>query len=244
MVRFEGPPTALNALVGVPGNYRQAIVVEVALPGMDSALPVRALTAPVGQTHTRVRLVLAPSTPPGIYDATVHTPGGDISAVALVQERPYLTLTPSFLRIAVPPGGVADQHLTVYNGGNTSCEIGGAYAFGLFETSGLDRAVGAGLQADVGALDRLATMTDSVADSHGGLVRVTVREGSGVLDPGEARQLMTGLRFSDRLKAAAQYSATWRLYNLRTAVLVDVITPPATRRARPRSQSDQARRIK
>jgi hypothetical protein len=221
----------MNALVGVPGNQRQAITVEVALPGMDSAQPVRALTAPVGQTHTQVRLVLASSTPPGTYDATVHTPDDDIAAVALVQERPYLTLTPSFLRLAVPPGGEADQHLTVYNGGNTPCQIGRAYAFGLFDSAGLDRAVGAGLQADVRGLDRLATMADSVADSHGGLVRVTVREGTGVLDPGQARQLVTALRFSDRLKAGAQYSATWRLYNLRTAVLVDVITPPATPRA-------------
>jgi hypothetical protein len=217
----------MNALVGVPGNQRQAIAVEVALPGMDSAQPVQALTAPVGQTFTRVRLVLAAGTPPGTYDATVHTPGGDISAVALVHERPYLTLTPSLLRIAVPPRGEADQHFTVYNGGNTPCELGRVYAFGLFESTGLDRAVGAGLQADVGGLDRLATMTDSVADSHGGLVRVTVHEGTGVIQPGEARQLVTVLRFSDRLKAGAQYSGTWRLYNLRTAVIVDVITPPA-----------------
>lgn len=224
----------MNALVGVPGNQRQAIAVEVALPGMDSAQPVRALTAPVGQTHTRVRLVLAASTPPGSYEATVHTPGGDISGVALVQERQYLTLTPSLLRIAVPPSGEAEQHLAVYNGGNTPCEIGRAYAFGLFETAGLDRAVGVGLQADVSGLDRLGVMTDSVADSHGGLVRVIVREGSGVLDPGAARQLVTTFRFSDRLRAGTRYAATWQLHNVRTAVLVDVITPPATRRARPK----------
>jgi hypothetical protein len=221
----------MNALVGVPGNQRQAIAVEVALPGMDSAQPVRALTAPVGQTHTRVRLMLAASTPPGTYHATVHTPGGDVAAVALVQERPYLTLTPSLLRLAVPPGGEADQHITAYNAGNTPCEIRRAYAFGLFESAGLDRAVGAGLQADVSGLDRLATMVDSVADSHGGLVRVTVRDGTGVLDPEEARQLVTAWRFSDRLKAGAEYFATWRLYNLSMAVLVDVITPPATPRA-------------
>src|SRR5262249_36284390 len=190
------------------------------------------------------RLMLPATTPPGTYDAKVRTPGGDVSALALVQERLHLTLTPSLLRITVPPDGRADQRLTVHNGGNAPCEIGRAYVFGLFESAGLDRAVGAGLQADVSGLDRLAAMTDSIAGSHGGLVRVTVREGSGVLDPGEARQLVTTLRFSDRIKAGVQYFATWRLHNLRTAVLVDVITPPATRSARPRSQSGQARRIR
>lgn len=227
-IRFEGPPTGVTALVGVPANQRRGITVDVVLPGMDSAQPVRALTAQAGETHTHVRLVLAASTPPGIYDAVVHTPGGDISAEALVQERPHLTLTPRGLRMTVPPGGEASQQLVVFNAGNTPCQIGRTYGFGLFESQGLDRAVGTGLQADVGGLDRLAAMTDSLADSHGGLVRMTVRKGAGVLNPGEARQLVTALRFSGRLKPGLQYSATWRLHDLRTAVHVNVVEPPVT----------------
>lgn len=230
MIRFEGPPTGLTALVGIPGNQRRGITVDVVLPGMDSAQPVRALTAPVGDTHTQVRLVLAASTPPGIYDAMIHTSHGDISAEALVQERPHLTLTPSSLRISVPPGGETSQQLMVFNAGNTPCQIGRTYGFGLFESQGLDRAVGTGLQADVSGLERLAAMAESLADSHGGLVRVTVHRGAGTLNPGEARQLVTTLHLSNRLKPGLRYSATWRLHDLRTAVQVSVVEPLVTTR--------------
>lgn len=225
-VRFEGIPTALTALVNVPGGQRGAITVDVVLPDLDSAQPVRALTAPAGETHTRVRLVLEAGTPPGAYDATVHTSEGEIPAVVVVQERPHLTLTPSILRVKAPPGGEVDQQLMLFNAGNVPCQIRGAYAFGLFESEGLDQAIGAGLQADVGGLERVGAMADALADSHGGLVRLMVREGAGVLDPGEAQQLVTALRFSSRLKPGLQYFATWRLHNLRTAVFVDAIEPP------------------
>jgi hypothetical protein len=227
-VRFEGTPTALDALVSVPGGQRREITVDVALPDMDSAQPVRALTAPVGESHTRVRLVLAAGTPPGAYDATVHTSHDDIPAVVLVKERSHLTLTPSILRIAAQPGGEVDQHLMVFNAGNVPCRIGRTYGFGLFDSEGLDRAVGAGLLADVSGLERVATMADSLADSHGGLVRVTVREGAGILNPGAARQLVTALRFSDQLKPGRQYFATWRLHDLHMAVFVDVFKPSVT----------------
>lgn len=227
-VHFEGTPTALSTLVSVPGSQRREITVNVALSGMDSARPVRALTAPVGETHTQVRLVLAASTPPGTYDGTVHTSDRDIPAVVLVRESIRLRLTPSILRITASPGGEADQRLVVFNAGNTPCRIGRVYAFGLFESEGLDRAIGAGLLAYVSGLERLATMADSLADDHGGLVRVTTRQGSGVLNPEESRQLVVGLRFSDRLKPGSQYFATWQLYNLRTAIRVDVVKPTVT----------------
>jgi hypothetical protein len=232
-VRFEGTPTAVSALVNVPGAQRSAIKVDVMLPGLDAAQPVQALTAPASETRTLVRLVLAAGTPPGAYDATVHTLAGDIPAVVLVKERPHLTLTPTLLRITAPPGGEIEQNLTAFNAGNVPCRIGRTYGFGLFDSEGLDKAVGAGLLAKAAGLERLATMADSLADSHGGLVRMTVREGAGVLNPGEDRQLVMALRFSDRLKPGLQYVATWALQDLRTAVLVDVVKPSvATREPR------------
>ncbi len=217
----------------MPGAQRRAITVDVALPDLDAAQPVRAVTAPVGEAHTRVRLVLAAGTPPGAYDATVHTSLGDLPAVVVVKERPHLTLTPSILRITVSPGGQAEQHLMVVNAGNVPCQIGRTYGFGLFDSEGLDRAVGAGLLADESGLERLTTMADSLAGSHGGLVRVIVREGAGVLNPGAARQLVTVLRFSDRLRPGLQYFATWRLHDLRTAVFVDVVKPTGTTKEPP-----------
>jgi hypothetical protein len=212
----------------VPGSERGAITVDFALPGLDSARPARVLTAPAGETHTRVRLVLAADTPPGTYDGTVHTSSGDIPAVLLVKERVHLTLAPNILRITAPPGGEVDQVLMVFNAGNVPCQIGRTHALGLFESEGLDKAIGSGLLADVRGLERVATMADSLASSHGGLVRVTVSQGAGVLNPGAARDLVTTWRFSDRLKPGLQYFTTWRLYDLRIAVFVDAVKPPVT----------------
>jgi hypothetical protein len=232
-VHFEGTPTALTAVIDLPPAQRKAIMVEVQLPDVDSAQPVRTLTAPAADVRTQVRLVLASGTPPGSYQGTVHTPLGDLPAVIIVQNRPHLILTPSMLRMSTGPGGEVTQRLTVANAGNVRCTIGSTYAFGLFETDGLDRAVGAGLLSDTGGLDRVATIVDSLADSHGGLVRVSVREGAGALDPGEARELVAVLRFSDRLRPGHQYFSNWRLQDVCAPVLVDV--------ARSRSKTTESR---
>lgn len=219
---------AAHALVTLPSRERRSITVDVVLPGHDSAQPVRTLTAPVGEAHIRVQLVLAASTPPGAYDATVHTSQGDIPAVVLVKERLHLMLVPSIVRITAPPGGEVEQHLTVFNAGNVACAITENYVFGLFESEGLESAVAAGLMAERGGLERVAEMADSAAGSHGGLVRVTVRDGAGILDPGAARAVVTRFRFAGRLKPGRQYFATWRLHDLRTAVFVDVVQSRAT----------------
>ena len=237
-VHFEGTPTALTALVDVPPSQRKAIMVDVQLPDLDSAQPVRTLTAPVADTRTQVRLMLAPGTPPGSYPGTMHTPQGDLPAVIRVQDRPHLIVTPTMLRIAASPGGSVTQHLTVANAGNVPCTIGRAYAFGLFETDGLDRAVGAGLLAGTGGLDRVATIADSLADSHGGLVRVSVREGAGVLNPGETRQLVAVLRFSDRLRPGQQYFSSWRLADVCAPVLIDVAPPRSKTRQSKTGESE------
>lgn len=225
-VRFEGLPTGLNALVAVPAAQRKSITVDVRLPDLESAEPVRALTASAGAAHTRVRLILAPDTPPGAYSGTVHAPLGDMPAVIVVRDRAHLTVVPSSLRITATPGGELSQQLTVANAGNVPCTISRTFGFGLFATDGLDRAVGAGLIANSTGLDRLATIADSAAAGHGGLVRLVIRDGAGVINPGESRQLAAEMHFSSRLEPGRQYFATWRLHDLCVAISVEVAEPP------------------
>jgi hypothetical protein len=228
-IRFRGSPRIVEALAQLtPQQIRSTpLSVDLKLPKSEQpAAPLTLQTESVSPSVARLRFSLPESLAPGNYEGTVQINGESQPIVVEVEPFPYLTISPRQLSLQVKPGSQATVGLTLVNSGNVSCEINKVHAFGLFDVEGAERAVGVAIgSSDEKGQGRLNRLLDEAADNHGGLVRVTVQEGLGAIEPGELRNLKATLRFSDRLKPGHTYTGTWPLYNLRYSVQVYVASP-------------------
>jgi hypothetical protein len=240
-LRFRGSPELVEALApaGLHGRGAAVLALEVGRKARTEArLPLDLQTEPAGESATWLRFGLPETTPPGSYKGTIQVGDEKFPMVVEVEPSPNLVASPSQFAVQAAPGEEVGVDISIVNAGNVPCEIGRAHAFGLFDVEGLERGIRAALQADIAKgerrVDRLA---DEVAESHGGLVRVSV-QGAGTLQPGELRQLSVGLRLSDRLEPGHTYTGTWPLHNLAYHVEV-AVTAPASRARRATTRKER-----
>ncbi len=225
-LRFRGPPGWLQALapptLAEPGSSPPGVILKLPRK-VASIAPLPLSVSAVGEVGLSLAFTLPETTPPGSYDGTVHVGEQKYPMVADVEADPNVVISPDQLELRVAPGAEEVVHLSVLNAGNVACEVGRADAFGLFDVAGAERGIRAALGGETRKgerrVDRLA---DELADAHGGLVRMQVREGSGTIEPGELRHLRVALRFSDRLQPGHTYSGAWRFHDLRYYVRVEV----------------------
>lgn len=228
-LRFRGPPTGLEAFAAgglvAGGDLSATLKTSGPTPSIE---PVPVVATPVGEAAAYVRLSLPAATPPGTYEGTMRAGETTVPVWLEVEPFPSLRLAPAQLNLELEAGGQADAHVTALNDGNTSLEIPNALAFGLFDVGGAERGIRAAFTTHEGGEARVAALADELAASHGGLARVQVAEGAGVLDPGEVRTLLLRLRLSESVEPARTYSGTLALYALRYYVRV-VVLPAANR---------------
>lgn len=243
-IRFRGSPRIVEGLA--PLTPQQALSVSLLLDlklprTVQPTVPLTLQTDPVGSSATRLRFSLPESTPPGTYEGTVQIGGESYPIRVEVEPHPYLVISPRQLLLQVASGQEAIVDLTLVNSGNVPCEIRKAHVFGLFDVEGAERSIGAALgdSAEKGQ-GRLNRLMEEAADNHGGLVRVNVQEGAGIMEPGELRNLHATLRFSDRLKPKHTYLGTWSLINLEYYVQVDVASPNPAAPERPRTRKESS----
>lgn len=241
-LRFRGAPRSVEGLSVLTAQrpLTAALSLNLKLPRSMQAAPFTVQTEPIGSTATRLRFSLPESTPPGTYEGTVQIGPESYPVTVEVEPHAYLAISPRQLILVVEPGSEVTSELTIVNSGNVPCEITKAHAFGLFDVKGADRALGAALaDPQVKGEARLARLMDEAADNHGGLVRVAIRDGADVIEPGEVRTLRVALRFSEHLKPGQSYWGTWPLYNLQYYVKVDVTrsAPPAPKRSATHKES-------
>ena len=225
-IRFHGSPRMVEALtpLSLQKVLTSSITLDIKTPSLaQRTRPLNLQSEPVGLSNTRLRFSLPESTPPGIYEGTMLIEGQIYPINVEVVPHSYLVILPRQLSLELPPSREAIVDLMLANSGNVPCEIAKVYAFGIFDVDGAERSIGAAFRDSAakgqGRLDRLL---DEAADNHGGLVRVNIREGAGIIDPGAQRELRAALRFSDRLKPGHTYSGTWPLFNLKYYVRISV----------------------
>ncbi len=228
-LRFEGSVDALEGLVPVPPGRRRAIAVDLEGKAGRTVAP-RVLTASAGGSWTSVRLVLPEDTPPGEYEATVSVDDDRFPAVLRVPAQPRVVVVPHTVSATLPPDGTATVTLVVANTGNAPVTVPRTVAVGLFDVSGLDRAIGDGLSSQAQGVDRLGVVADTLAGNHGGMLRVAVRSGSGEVAPGGSTTLTCELRASGRLAEGRAYFGYWTLADATTTVRVSVEAPATPRR--------------
>lgn len=209
-LRFRGSPIRLTATSIEFGQAAQSG--RVFFPGA-AASPLRIQT--IRATKPSVTLLsfrLPRTTSPGHYDGMMELGGSEMPIEIDVQARPQMRFYPSWLSLAAHPDERLEINVGALNLGNVKIPIERRSTFCLFDPRGVDVAIYHALteepSADQRRLDRAA---EGIAESHGGLVRATVREGSGNLPPGEFRELVVELHFSDRVRPGRSYYGAWFL---------------------------------
>jgi len=208
-IRFQGPPEALEALVARPAaDFDQATLSYQSDGHASSATPL--VAAPGVGPLTWLYAQLAPATPPGTYQGRISTEKGELPCILHVLERHEVVVFPSMLELGVvSPGSRTHLHLTVYNNGNGDERLPRVMGLGALETEGLEEALSAAYRdPNLRGLDRVAKVADELALRHV-LVRVTARNGHGVLRTGELRDLELELRWPTRMRAGRSYAGTW-----------------------------------
>jgi len=228
-IRFRGTPRLVEGLASL--TQQQALTASLSLDlklprAAQPAAPLMLQTSPVSSSATRLRFSLPESTPPGTYEGMAQIGGESYPIIVEVEPHPDLVITPRQLSLQAAPGTEAIVDLTLVNSGNIPHEIPKADAFSLFDVEGTERSIGIMLGDPAEkALGRLTRLIDEVADNHGGQVQVNVREGHGMLESGELRNLRVILHFSDLLKPGHTYWGTWPLLNLTYFVRVYATSP-------------------
>jgi hypothetical protein len=209
-LRFRGAPIRLTATLRELGPAPKTGVAF--FPGVAPS-PLRVRTLPATTPPLALLTFRLPrTTKPGHYDGKMELGGSERPIVVDVEARPQMRFYPSYLSLAAHP----DEHLEINVGaanlGNVEIPIERRSTFCLFDPRGVDVAIYHALTeeppADQRRLDRAA---EGIAESHGGLVRATVRDGAGPLPPGEFRELVVDLHFSERVRPGRSYYGAWFL---------------------------------
>jgi hypothetical protein len=230
-LRFRGAPTRLLATLEFPDVFPPAHVCRVTLPDTGSLpLAVRQLrsTPPVISV---LSFRLPKSTPPGSYKGNMDLGDKRMPIVVDVESRSSLRfIRPSLKHIGMPGARISTE-LTLVNRGNVDVTVPDEDTFCVFDEGGVARALYWGLVEDnSGGRQRIDRIMDELAKAHGGLVRVTVTEGSGRVVPEEVRELEAELHFSRRLVSGHTYRGTWSVSGASLEVEIEVVKNPAARR--------------
>jgi hypothetical protein len=209
-LRFRGAPIRLTATWPEFGQAPQSG--QAFFPGADpSPLRIRTIRAskpPLALLSFR----LPRTTRPGHYDGKMELGGAEMPIEIEVQARPQMRFYPSWLSLAAHPDERLEINVGAFNQGNVEIPIERRSTFCLFDPRGVDVAIYDALTEEPPANQRrLDRAAEGIAESHGGLVRATVREGSGNLPPGEFRELVVELHFSDRVRPGRSYYGAWFL---------------------------------
>lgn len=225
---FRGTPVSLAAValpVPEPRGQERTVAREGRMARAAFAAPGeggRVLQVSASATGDRevLRTFVPRATAPGRYQGTVTVDGVERNAIFEVEPEPFLRIVPDRLQLSAAAGERLTREVTILNLGNVAVEVRGAYAFGLFDVGGVERAVARTIGGEGGegrSADRFVGM---LADEHGGMVRVRVEEGAGNVEPGETRNLTVVFHLPDRLRAGHTYWGTWPIEYLRYYVRV------------------------
>jgi hypothetical protein len=223
-VRFKGPPNRLLATVELPEAFPTGKPCHVILANTDSLpLSVRRLRSAPPLVST-LSFRLPKSTPPGSYEGNVELGEKQIPVVVDVEPRVSSRFIRSRFACKERPGARTTAELVLLNRGNVEISVPREDTFCIFADDGLARAMYRGLvEEDGDGKQRIDRIMDELAKAHGGLVRVTVTEGSGPVAPEEVRELSVELHFSHRLVGGNTYRGTWSFSQASLEVEIEVV---------------------
>lgn len=237
-VRFRGTPLSMAALVTSPVDPLADIIVSLEIPRPDGETSALDAQVAVEGDPRILRLSLPAAFPPGVYEGSATLAGVKQRVVAEVEAQPALRVFPERLAIESPAGKSLEIEVSVLNTGNVAVDVRRNHLVGIFLEGGMERAI---RRAYVSKLEkdqrRIDVLAETLAESHGGLVTVTVAEGAGEIAPQEARDLRLVLKIPDGLEPGHAYAGNLELETL--VYPVRVFVPAATPRS-PRTRKKES----
>jgi len=227
-VRFRGTPLALSAALADVEVPAGGLTVRLAAArDLRAADEISAWSSP---SDPILRLHLPRTTPPGTYEARMKVGDVDRDVVITVEPEVCLRFLPERLVFEAQPGERVSFDLTMLNLGNVEVEIRGAYAFGVFDVGGTERAIARMVsETPAEGRGRVDVLADAVADEHGGLVRLKVDRGSGPIAAGASREVAITVHVPDRIRDGHTYWGTWPIHNMRYYVRITGRGEPRTK---------------
>ncbi len=222
-LHFRGSPLALSAVVRDAASAAERAPMAVRSEGLSlPAQPVPAAFVAEGGDAGIMRLHLPRSTPPGTYEAQVSIGGEERAALIEVEPDEYLRIVPDRLLLAGAPGEAVTGRVTLFNLGNVEIEVPKESELGLYERGGLSRAFGDTMrQPQDDRTPLLESLLQRVRDTHAGLLRLEIAEGSGGLAPGESRELALALHLPRDIRGGRAYSGLWALSHVRYPIEIN-----------------------
>lgn len=212
-VRFRGTPFGLSAVLDTPSRTTEPLPVHVAVPESQGG-PIDTV-AYVGDDARIARLTLPRTTPPGRYDGTLSVDGEERAMEVEVDAEADVRVFPEQLILYAHPGDLVGVDLTVLNLGNVPVEIRRVHAFGVFMEGGVERAIRKAYVAKLGKSQRrVDVLADTLAASHGGLVKLKITKGAGEVAPDGACDLEATLEIPGGVRPGSTYSGNWEIHNL------------------------------
>jgi hypothetical protein len=223
-LRFRGAPTRLTATFCWPAAGMAANAGQVTLPGPGPVpLSVRRLRG-AAPAISVLSFRLPRSTKPGAYEGSVSLGDIQLPIVADVEAQPRLRFLPHSLTLQARAGAKIATEVMLINQGNVDISAEPEYTFCVFDHRGIDLALFRSLtEEDSAGNRRIDRLMDELAESHGGLVRVTIGEKVVRIAPEETRELEIGLHFSRRLRPFHTYFGAWILAGASFSVEVETI---------------------
>jgi hypothetical protein len=224
-LRFRGTPGSLAAAVRDPDTIPRRVPVRVAMGGDAkkgaSDLVVRATRI---EGDMMLQMALPARTPPGTYEGTVDLDGETRAVVIDVEPEVEIQVVPDQLTLQASPGDKVPVELTIANAGNVAVEIRGAYALGIFASGGLERALHRAYTDKLpDGTRRVDYLGDRLADEHGGIVRIAVDAGEGVIESGDVRTVTFNFHIPSGLQSGRTYTGTLPLHDVRYHVRLVVV---------------------
>jgi hypothetical protein len=220
-VQLRGSPVCLSTFLPGVKELDGTVTASVRVDRLAKEARLFGTLTQSYKEPARLRIHLPRDTPPGRYEGIVEFGDQRQPVVLDVEASVRLAMHPSLLRLQGQPGEKIRVQLAVANLGNAAAHIRPAHAFGLYEIDGAERAIGrtfaSGSKTGQGRADRLV---HELAKGHGGLMRVKIDSGGGLLEPGESRGLQASFALPEDLERGRGYSGLWPLHNLRFHVEV------------------------
>lgn len=221
LVLFRGVPSNLTGVLRVRANSDSEIILLVT--GLSEAKEPVEVAVQADSDPRILRIFLPPDTVPGTYAAVLSVDGSDRGARVDVEPSPHLRVFPEQLRIIARAGEDVPRSLTMLNAGNVAIEIRKVQAFGVILSGGIERALRrAYVTRLVPEQRRIDVIADSLAEAHGGLVKMALSAGAGTLAPGEVRTIDVSVRLPDDLTSGGEYTGNWELAGLVYPVTIQV----------------------
>lgn len=224
-IRFRGTPAALAAVVTDAVDPEGTMSVSVALAGAKRA-PVEAMVQTDFDPRI-LRLTLPQQVPPGVYDGTLLIDGKERPIRLEVDPAPLLHVIPEQLRLEAHPGDLVGADLTMLNQGNVPVTLRRVQAIGIFMSGGIERALRrAYVQKLAKSQRRMDVIADSLAEAHGGLLKMRIERGAGQIAPGEVSELQVVLHVPSELARGSTYGGNWELPGMVYPITVQVPGEP------------------